>query len=80
MDKIKHLIPYCRWIPAVYLNLSECYKMKSSEELSKYYQKHADNIRKSNTEINRDDFISVELNRLPPSDLNKYIRDIIEKD
>ncbi|RNA35651.1 Amyloid -binding 2, partial [Brachionus plicatilis] len=81
LDKIQHLIPYCRWIPAIYLNLSECYKLKSSEELAKYYQKQADNIRLSNNNKNQNaryDIMSVELNRLPPSDLSKYIKEIME--
>lgn len=55
--------------------------MKSSEELAKYYQKQADNIRLSSNENNQNaryDIMGVELNRLPPTDLNKYIKELID--
>ncbi|CAF0994687.1 unnamed protein product [Brachionus calyciflorus] len=86
-DKIQNLIVYCKWIPSVFMNLSECYKLKMSEELSKYYQKQADNMRLSGSNFKsnnrnhqaRYDLLSVELNRLPPSDLNKFLKEFIEQ-
>lgn len=70
---------YCRWIPSIFSNLSECYRIKKSDELSSYYLKIAENLKIAavNKTGHKHDILNIEMYRLPPSDLTEYIEKFI---
>lgn len=70
-------------MPSVFLNLSECYRLKKSDDLASYYQKQAENLKliashKSHQQHKHHDIINVEMHRLPPADLKKFLKDLFE--
>ena len=72
---------YCKWIPSIYLGLSECYRIKKVNDLADYYHKQAENLIKLTNYRNnlRADLLTSEMNRRPPSSLNEYLRELFEQ-
>ena len=79
LEELNNIVGYCKWLPLIYLSLSECYRLKKVNELFNYYQQQADNLyilAKQKISL-RPDLLSVEMFRRPPSNLNDYLNNFI---
>jgi len=80
LEELNNIVSYCKWIPSIYISLSECYRVKKNNELASYYQKQADNLMILAIQRNsqRADLLTVEINRKPPSNLNEFLKEFID--
>lgn len=81
VEELNNIVSYCKWIPSIYLSLSECYRTRKVNDLADYYHKQAENLMKlANYRNNlRADLLTSEMNRRPPSNLNEYLRTLFDK-
>ena len=79
MNELNHIVNYCRWIPSIYSNLSESFRLKKKEEMMSYYQKIADNLKTTalNKSETKCDLLNVEMYKQPPKNLNEFIVSLI---
>ena len=76
---MNEIVGYCRWVPSIYSNLSECFRNKKQDEMASYYQKIAENLKimAASKHHSRHDILNIEMFRLPPKDLNEFIKSIV---
>lgn len=74
------MLGYCKWIPSVYSNLSDCYTLKKVDDMATHFRKQADNLKiiASNNLVNRFDVLGVEIEQTGPPDLTRFLTQFID--
>ena len=72
------IVCYCRWIPSIYSNLSESFRMKKKDDQVLHYQKIADSLKQEalNKSNYKHDVLNVEMHKSPSKNISEFIKNL----
>lgn len=79
INQMNEIVCYCRWIPSIYSNLGESFRVKKEEDQASHYQKIAENLKQAalNKSEYKRDVLNAEIYNSPPKNLNEFLKNII---